>query len=320
MTYKASLPKLLHPYEDIFNRFLAIRRGGYGEKNNTLHKPLLLIWTISKCIQDGIKKNAEDERLQPYNFYKEEFGPKIKKYILSNTQFRIYYPYWRLSNDDVWDYIDPINETWNNDPPMDILKQSLAGLKEPDYHLIRNNPTLGCEIIIELLKKFIPDEFHVDILLDAKVPLTNLKEIEDEPFGQIQIYKRRLRSYKFRQTVLPVYQYMCAVCQLSIQLYSQNLALEAAHIKAVKDNGPDKITNGLSLCSNHHALFDSGAFTIAPYSKRFLIEISDKTNVKGKDKWLIPYDKQQLITPKHHNHKPKLEYIEWHREHVFAVK
>ena len=106
-----------------------------------------------------------------------------------------------------------------------------------------------------------------------------------------------------------------------MQLYPQPsyLTLEAAHIKAVSCEGPDKISNGLSLCSNHHAFFDSGAFTISPHSNKFYIEVSDRIVFKGKDMWLSPYDMNQLYVPDKAIDKPGLEFIEWHRENVFVT-
>jgi len=139
-----------------------------------------------------------------------------------------------------------------------------------------------------------------------------------KPSKPFEIYERRVRNNLFRQQVLSVYQHMCAVCNFSIQLYDNYPALEAAHIRAVKNDGPDIIKNGMALCSNHHALFDSGAFTIAPHTKSYYVEVSNKIDRKYSDKWLVPYNKHQLVVPKDITHRPDLEFIEWHRENVFV--
>ena len=303
----------------ILDRFLGINPNYISSGICSPHKPLLLIWAISKCIQDEIEQKSFHNRLQPFDFYKAEFEPNIQKYGLSRTLIKIDLPYWHLKNDEVWDLNLPFEYESNIRPVSTILKGTEAGLIEQDYISIRNNPDLGIEIILQLLLRFIPNSFHEGILLDANVPLVKFKKDEDKPMGLFEIYKRRVRNYLFRQKVLPAYHFKCAVCYHSIQLYDKYLALEAAHIKAIKYDGPDMINNGLSLCSNHHALFDSGAFTIAPHSNGlFFVEVSDKINQKYNEKWLMPYSKHQLVAPKDIAHRPELEFIEWHRDNVFA--
>ena len=248
----------------------------------------------------------------------DEFEPQIRKVLNQNSKFRLNYPYWRLQNDKVkvWDIR---SEEWegSKDPPKTFLENSEAGLPESIYRKIRNNPILGHEIIFQLLDQFIPEYFHIDILAATKLTYDYLSEEESEDRGYYQSFSRKLRDYKFRKKVLPEYQYMCAVCNLSIKFNNQFPALEAAHIKAVQYNGPNIVSNGLSLCSNHHTLFDRGTFTIVPKSNKFIVEVSERVMDEGLNKLLSPYNSCPIVLPQNHFNNPKLEYLEWHREHVF---
>ena len=62
----------------------------------------------------------------------------------------------------------------------------------------------------------------------------------------------RLHQRRFRNHVLPAYRYQCTVCQLR-----ERRLLDAAHIAAdAEPEGAPLISNGLSLCSIHHRVFD----------------------------------------------------------------
>ena len=301
---------------DILGRFLDIRPHRYSEGPFAPHKPLLLIWTIGRCLQDEVEDKPYTSRLLPYRFIKEDFEPVIREFGIKKTGVKVNMPYWYLKNDNVWDLR---SDLWAgpSEPNADFLNQTSAGLTESDYLAIRNDPHLGIEIIIELLIKFIPNNRHEDILAAIKVPMEDLQVPDSR--GLFRQYWRRMRDRKFRDLVLSKYQYQCTVCGLAIKLGRYHPALEAAHIKAVQNDGPDIISNGLSLCSTHHALFDEGAFTVAPKADELYMEMSSSVLVKGTDRWLSPYINRSLHVPKRPLHRPATEFIEWHRNHVFVV-
>lgn len=64
---------------------------------------------------------------------------------------------------------------------------------------------------------------------------------------------------QFKLHVLREYGPKCAVCDIALPEL-----LDAAHIVAWKDGGPDEAGNGLVLCSLHHRAFDAGLFGIEP--------------------------------------------------------
>jgi putative restriction endonuclease len=63
----------------------------------------------------------------------------------------------------------------------------------------------------------------------------------------------------FKFNCLRRYGARCAVCEMAIPA-----ALDAAHIRGVRDGGSDDARNGLILCATHHRAFDSFLFTIDP--------------------------------------------------------
>lgn len=73
------------------------------------------------------------------------------------------------------------------------------------------------------------------------------------------ISTRLSRDARFAPRVKEQFDYACAVCSVQLEI------VEAAHIVPVNDtHSSDEIWNGLSLCPNHHTLFDARRFVIAP--------------------------------------------------------
>lgn len=76
------------------------------------------------------------------------------------------------------------------------------------------------------------------------------------------------RMQCFRKKVLFRYGYQCAVCRCR-----EERLLQAAHIVAVSDGGPDDEENGICLCANHHIMFDNGLINI-DHARKTLISVA----------------------------------------------
>ena len=89
---------------------------------------------------------------------------------------------------------------------------------------------------------------------------------EDIPFNLNQKRKRHHSSRsgnnpRFSFDVFKRYGHRCAVCSMQVEGL-----LTAAHIKPARENGTDDPRNGIPLCQNHHAAFETFFFTIHPGS------------------------------------------------------
>lgn len=77
---------------------------------------------------------------------------------------------------------------------------------------------------------------------------------------------RVARDAGFRRAILWLYDHQCAVCGTPLRR-NEASELEAAHIMAVGEQGPDDPRNGLALCGRHHWAFDRGFFSLDPKHK-----------------------------------------------------
>ena len=100
---------------------------------------------------------------------------------------------------------------------------------------------------------------------------------QDGTIGDIDLQERGRhtvtqwnREVGFRNKVLQRYGKKCAICRCD-----EEDILEAAHIRAVSDRGPDKETNGICLCANHHRMLDKNHIKI-DYVNHRLVFVGDK--------------------------------------------
>jgi putative restriction endonuclease len=116
-----------------------------------------------------------------------------------------------------------------------------------------------------------------------------------------------VRSARFPGEVLSAYNDRCAFCGLGAKL------VHAAHIKSVRDGGPDDVTNGLALCPTHHAAFD-----------RFLVVVADDFTIAVNRRWATLLEdrdvqklrgslRKRLAVPKDPQLRPDLRFVRFHR-------
>lgn len=80
---------------------------------------------------------------------------------------------------------------------------------------------------------------------------------------------RLSRDSRFGPKVKEQFNFSCAVCSVQLEI------IEAAHIIPVNDQrSSDEIWNGISLCPNHHTLFDARQFVV---EQNLVITVDDET-------------------------------------------
>lgn len=123
---------------------------------------------------------------------------------------------------------------------------------------------------------------------------------------------RPFRDVAFRRSVRAAYDNRCAVTGLRLINGGGRPEVQAAHIQAVEDKGPDSVRNGLALSGTIHWLFDRGLLAVA----------DDMTILKAKGH--LPDEVERLINvsgrlnlPPDPAHWPHPAFLAFHREHRF---
>jgi len=138
------------------------------------------------------------------------------------------------------------------------------------------------------------------------------------------IMKSTMRTRGFRQAVIDVYRYKCAICKMKINSPDGlSWEVEAAHIVPHSVMGRDDIWNGLALCRLHHWAFDVGWLTLRD---DYRLEVSSKVNSlpsnygrMGGYEFIraISSKRMKILLPSRRGLYPHHNAIRWHRQNVF---
>lgn len=135
------------------------------------------------------------------------------------------------------------------------------------------------------------------------------------PSSVVRVKQRRARDPNFRTEVICAYEQRCAVCGYNGGLVNRPLALEAAHIRWHARGGPDRVENGLALCSFHHVALDAGAIGI---TDDHIIKMSN--NINGGpmvEEMLFQFEGRLLRRPQSPYPAPAESFVGWHWKWIF---
>jgi hypothetical protein len=150
---------------------------------------------------------------------------------------------------------------------FDLFSRHALEAEAPSNELILDSAD-GLSFVVQLQAKLLV-RYLTSMPLgrgDAYISSAKLTEIQErfQQFLELNTEQRspKLRSStprspEFRESVLRAYGNRCAICQLDLGL------VEAAHLLPfASDSSNDTVNNGIALCPNHHAAFDSGLILI----------------------------------------------------------
>lgn len=123
---------------------------------------------------------------------------------------------------------------------------------------------------------------------------------------------RPLRDWAFARSVRVAYDSTCALSGLRLLNGGGSCEIEAAHIRPVKDRGPDSARNGLALSRTVHWLFDKG-----------IVSLEDDGRILKASK-LMPEQLDQVLRPDGYAQlpedialRPHRQFLRYHRETVY---
>ena len=311
----------------LYERFLALQPWTSNGKRAP-HKPLLALWAIGRALRG-------ESRMMRYSLVDRNLAPLLDRFGPPRKSTHTEYPFWRMRKDEIWEIDRPeqVTTTRSDDAHVKSLLDNdiRGGLLQEDYLALRHNPHLAWQIAESIIDAHFPQSYRDDILratgfdtvLDRVAPS---KVEERDPLGEeraayeleFESVRRLKRDPGFRPAVLCAYSEKCAVCAFDVRMSGKSTAVEAAHIHWHADAGPNRVRNGLALCTLHHRLFDRGAFTLFSSSDQLTISVASEAVGTGFEQVLGRFDGMRpRVLPRRHRDRPAERYLRWHQTEVF---
>lgn len=161
-------------------------------------------------------------------------------------------------------------------------------------------------VYVGVISEFEKKVSKIDITKqDVKVAKEDVNFIANSKNDLSQLFNEK----QFRDFVSVAYQHRCAITGTVIAYKDLN-NLETAHIHPKSHGGPFLPSNGMSLCRDFHWAFDHGFLALTDDCRVMVSK-------KAPSALLMPYDGKPIFMPAEPFLQPKLEYIQYHRKHIF---
>jgi len=150
-------------------------------------------------------------------------------------------------------------------------------------------------------------------LLNLDVPSQNvvsehLPDLNEESAAQ------KGREARFRLTVVPAYDYTCALTRYRLVTVNSGCIVDAAHIHKFADSRSNDPRNGLALSKNAHWLFDQGLWSLDDDYR--VIVAHDRFEEAGPSGQLLrELDHAEIFPPIDPAYLPSRQCLAWHRNH-----
>lgn len=181
----------------------------------------------------------------------------------------------------------------------------------------------------EVIRQTLIDTYFTDFKADIESLITEEQQIGEyrqallqqveQTFSSLQSLvptesEDPIRTAGFRQAIMRIYDYTCAVCQLYVLTLDGKSVTEAAHIIPFNISGNNDVRNGISLCRLHHWSFDRGLISV---DRNYKVIVSEFMLERGPTEWLLTTMRgKSILLPEHNELYPAQEALAWHREEV----
>lgn len=126
--------------------------------------------------------------------------------------------------------------------------------------------------------------------------------------------RERGREARFRLTVVPAYNYKCALTRYRLVTIDSGSIVEAAHIHQFADSRNNHPRNGIALCKNAHWMFDEGLWSLDD-DYRVLVDLK-RFDEAGADELLLSRRANtRILLPDDPTYWPEKAHLAWHRKY-----
>ncbi|HEX8835053.1 MAG TPA: HNH endonuclease, partial [Abditibacteriaceae bacterium] len=125
--------------------------------------------------------------------------------------------------------------------------------------------------------------------------------------------RERGREARFRLTVVPAYDYTCALTGYRLVTVDAGSIVDAAHIHQFADSRNNHPCNGIALSKNAHWMFDQGLWSLDNDYR--VVIASWRFHESGNDDLALrSLVGKQIMLPADRSYWPDKTHLDWHRK------
>ena len=220
----------------------------------------------------------------------------------------IHLPFYHMRSDGCW---TPLDE--NRKPTLE-RRRAVAAELDNTFLACLNDPEFQTQMLRLLIAKYFAGPGERTALYQL-VGLTAPPEIIVKEDARLyEAARERGREGRFRLTVVPAYDYTCALTHYRLVTIDSGGIVDAAHIHQFADSRNNHPRNGIALCKNAHWMFDEGLWSLDD-DYRVLVD-RKRFDESGADELLLSLKvNTQIHLPADPNYWPDKTHLAWHRKH-----
>lgn len=284
------------------------------------HKPFLLL-SVADGIEQGWITGSQiklrQELIETFRLYWN--GAMGEEHVTT-----IALPFFHMQNERFWElHYAQGEQPFRTSPSLGALRRRILHAEmDPTLYEVMADPAGRHETRKLLLNNYFTQAVACKIvdLRDFNYKTyryaRQLDELVAEPFhadhcseekGFYRTVTQLVRDAGFSYRVRSAYNYTCAVCRSRLITHEGATLVDGAHILPFHKYKNDDPRNGLSLCKNHHWMFDYHIIRVdKEYRIRVLIQVVEDSNqVEETMKW----DGEMLLLPDDERLWPAVEVL-----------
>jgi putative restriction endonuclease len=219
-------------------------------------------------------------------------------------------PFYHLHSDGVW---EPLDETGK--PTLERRRAVAAKLDEGFLACLKDARFRESMRRLLIARYFVNGGERAALysLVGLPVPPEDLVRADARLFA---VARDRGREARFRLTVVPAYNYTCALTGYRLTTVGSGSIVDAAHIHQYSDSRNNHPQNGIALCKNAHWLFDQGLWSLTDDYE--VIVAVGRFDEAGPDAFLLQRCVgMQIELPANRSYWPDRSHLAWRRKHKF---
>ena len=272
------------------------------------HKPLLLL-VAAGLAEEGKLAQPVLPLTGELTFRFLAFWTAVARRRPQRPDIRL--PFFHLHSDGCWTPLDEAGQ------PTTERRRTTRVKLDADFFACLHDPAFRKQLRRILIARYFTDPGERAALYD----LVGLPVPPDDVVkADAKLYKEsreRGREARFRLTVVPAYNYTCALTGYRCVTVNAGSIVDAAHIHQFADSRNNHPQNGLALSKNAHWMFDAGLWSLDD-DYRVLVATNRFDEAGGAAFLLKRMDGRRVQPPGKRDYWPDKTHLAWHRDHRFS--